>query len=84
MRAVVLNGAHDVSVETVDDPVLSGPDGIVVQVERTAICGSDLHLYHGDMAQTSAPWPRAIGCWSAASSAVAHAVSASRVGRCGV
>lgn len=51
MRAVVLNGAHDVSVETVDDPALSGPDGIVVQVERTAICGSDLHLYHGDMAQ---------------------------------
>ena len=51
MRAVVLNGAHDVSVETVDDPTLSGPDGIVVRVERTAICGSDLHLYHGDMAQ---------------------------------
>ncbi len=51
MRAVVLNGAHDVSVETVDDPVLTGSDGIVVAVERTAICGSDLHLYHGDMAQ---------------------------------
>lgn len=50
MRAVILNGAHDVSVETVDDPGLSGPDGIVVQVESTAICGSDLHLYHGDMA----------------------------------
>lgn len=50
MRAVVLNGPHDVSVETVDDPVLSGPDGIIVRVERTAICGSDLHLYHGEMA----------------------------------
>lgn len=49
MRAVVLNGAHDVSVETVDDPELSGPDGIVVAVEHTAICGSDLHLYHGQM-----------------------------------
>lgn len=47
MRAVVLNGAHDVSVETVDDPQLSGPDGVVVTVEHTAICGSDLHLYHG-------------------------------------
>ncbi len=51
MRAVVLNGVHDVSVETVDDPVLTGPDAIIVEVERTAICGSDLHLYHGDMAQ---------------------------------
>lgn len=50
MRAVVLNGAHDVTVETVDDPVLTGPDGIIVSVEHTAICGSDLHLYHGDMA----------------------------------
>ncbi|MGK2928604.1 MAG: alcohol dehydrogenase catalytic domain-containing protein [Acidimicrobiales bacterium] len=49
MRAVVLNGAHDVSVETVDDPELSGPDGIVVEVTHTAICGSDLHLYHGQM-----------------------------------
>lgn len=51
MRAVILNGAHDVSVETVDDPTLESPDGIVVAVEQTAICGSDLHLYHGDMAQ---------------------------------
>lgn len=51
MRAVILNGPGDVSVETVDDPVLSGPDGIIVAVESTAICGSDLHLYHGDMAE---------------------------------
>ena len=47
MRAVILNGPGDVSVETVDDPRLDGPDGIVVAVESTAICGSDLHLYHG-------------------------------------
>ena len=50
MRAVVLGGTREVSVETVPDPVLSGPDGIIVAVEQTAICGSDLHLYHGDMA----------------------------------
>jgi alcohol dehydrogenase len=50
MRAVVLNGPGDVSVETVPDPTLSGPDGIIVSVAQTAICGSDLHLYHGDMA----------------------------------
>jgi alcohol dehydrogenase len=35
-----------VSVENVPDPVLPGPDGVIVTVERTAICGSDLHLYH--------------------------------------
>jgi alcohol dehydrogenase len=49
MRAVVLHDIGEVAVEEVPDPGLTGPDGIVVQVERTAICGSDLHLYHGPM-----------------------------------
>jgi 2-desacetyl-2-hydroxyethyl bacteriochlorophyllide A dehydrogenase len=47
MRAVVLTGPHEVAVEEVADPVLPDPDGAVVRVERTAICGSDLHLYEG-------------------------------------
>ena len=47
MRATVLEGPHSVRVTDVPDPVLPGPEGIVVTVERTAICGSDLHLYHG-------------------------------------
>lgn len=46
MRATVLNGPRDVTLETVPDPVLPGPEGIVITVERTAICGSDLHLFH--------------------------------------
>ncbi len=29
--------------------MLLGPDGVVLRVERTAICGSDLHLFHGDL-----------------------------------
>jgi threonine dehydrogenase-like Zn-dependent dehydrogenase len=33
-------------VEQVPDPELPGPSGIIVTVERTAICGSDLHLFH--------------------------------------
>jgi 2-desacetyl-2-hydroxyethyl bacteriochlorophyllide A dehydrogenase len=48
VRAVVLTGEREVSVEEVADPRLPGPDGAVVAVEHTAICGSDLHLYHGD------------------------------------
>lgn len=47
MRAVVLQGVREVSVENVPDPKLSRPDSAIVTVERTAICGSDLHLYHG-------------------------------------
>jgi len=49
MRAVVLNGERDVSVEEVPDAVVPGPDGLLLRVERTAICGSDLHLYHGPL-----------------------------------
>ena len=45
----MITGASTVSVETVPDPVLPGPDGAVVQVEATAICGSDLHFYDGDL-----------------------------------
>jgi alcohol dehydrogenase len=48
MRATVLNGPGDVSVETVDDPTLPDAESIIVRVSHTAICGSDLHLYHGD------------------------------------
>jgi len=46
---VVLTGEREVTVERVADPELPGPDGAVVAVEHTAICGSDLHLYHGDL-----------------------------------
>src|SRR5580693_6329829 len=46
MRATVLEGPRQVAVHDVPDPVLPGPDGVIVTVEHTAICGSDLHLYH--------------------------------------
>jgi alcohol dehydrogenase len=46
MRATVLDGPREVTVRDVPDPVLPGPEGVVITVEATAICGSDLHLYH--------------------------------------
>ncbi len=46
MRATVLEGPRAVGVHDVPDPVLPGPEGVIVTVEHTAICGSDLHLYH--------------------------------------
>jgi len=48
MRAVVIDAPGSVRVDTRPDPVLPGPDGAVVQVSATAICGSDLHFYEGD------------------------------------
>jgi len=48
MRSVVIDGAAAVRVDTTPDPVLPGPDGAVIAVTASAICGSDLHFYDGD------------------------------------
>ncbi|MEH3140472.1 MAG: alcohol dehydrogenase catalytic domain-containing protein [Mycobacterium kyogaense] len=47
MRAVVVDPDGTVRVEDRADPVLPGPDGAVVEVTATAICGSDLHFLEG-------------------------------------
>jgi threonine dehydrogenase-like Zn-dependent dehydrogenase len=47
MRAVTYQGVGAVRVESVAEPALETPDDAIVEVERTAICGSDLHIYHG-------------------------------------
>ena len=47
MRAAVITAERCVEVVEVPDPVLLGPDGAIIAVEATGICGSDLHLYHG-------------------------------------
>ena len=47
MKAVVYRGERDVRVEDVPEPELTEPDDVIVRVRKTAICGSDLHFYHG-------------------------------------
>ena len=47
MKALTYQGARDVRVETVPDPILAEPDDVILRVTATAICGSDLHIYHG-------------------------------------
>lgn len=49
MKAVQFFGPRDVRVSTVPDPVLAEPDDVLVRITRAAICGSDLHVYRGDM-----------------------------------
>lgn len=49
MKAIVLQGAYDVRVQTVPDARLLDARGAVVRVSRASICGSDLHLYHADV-----------------------------------
>jgi len=44
MKAAVLHGPKDLRVEDVDDPKLE-PDGAIVRVKTTLICGGDLGWY---------------------------------------
>ncbi|MBI3214276.1 MAG: alcohol dehydrogenase catalytic domain-containing protein [Mycobacterium sp.] len=48
MRTVVIDAPGQIRVDHRPDPVLPGPDGAIIAVTATAICGSDLHFYEGD------------------------------------
>lgn len=47
MKAMVYHGPNDVRYESKPDPELLHPEDAIVRVSCTAICGSDIHLYHG-------------------------------------
>jgi len=47
MKAVTWQGVKKIGVETVPDPTIINPQDCIIKVTRTAICGSDLHLYDG-------------------------------------
>jgi threonine dehydrogenase-like Zn-dependent dehydrogenase len=47
MKAVCWMGKSKVETLTVSDPKLLNPHDAIIKVTRTAICGSDLHLYDG-------------------------------------
>lgn len=46
MLALTYQGAGEVKLMTVPDPVIENNDDVLVRVTLTGICGSDLHLYH--------------------------------------
>jgi threonine dehydrogenase-like Zn-dependent dehydrogenase len=47
MKAICWYGKKDVRVENVPEPKLLTKRDAIVKTSLTAICGSDLHLYHG-------------------------------------
>jgi threonine dehydrogenase-like Zn-dependent dehydrogenase len=47
MKAVCWYGTEDVRVSKVPDPEIQNPRDAIIRITRTAICGSDLHLYDG-------------------------------------
>jgi threonine dehydrogenase-like Zn-dependent dehydrogenase len=46
VKALTFQGPRSVRVDDVPKPSLGAPDDALVRVTTSAICGSDLHLYH--------------------------------------
>jgi threonine dehydrogenase-like Zn-dependent dehydrogenase len=47
MKAVTFTGTRQVRVADVAEPKVQEPHEAIVRINTAAICGSDLHLYHG-------------------------------------
>ncbi|HJT82996.1 MAG TPA: zinc-dependent alcohol dehydrogenase [Nitrososphaeraceae archaeon] len=47
MKALVYHGPRDVRIDDKPQPTIQHPEDAILRITSTAICGSDLHLYHG-------------------------------------
>ena len=50
MKALVYHGPGQKAWEEVPDPVIIEPTDVIVQIDTTTICGTDLHILKGDVA----------------------------------
>jgi threonine dehydrogenase-like Zn-dependent dehydrogenase len=84
MRAVVLAGPGECSVQTVAAPVAAAGEA-VVDVERVGLCGTDVEFFTGEMAyldEGHASFPMRLGHeWAGTVSAVAEGVDPAWIGR---
>lgn len=49
MKALVYHGPASKDWETVPEPQLQHPTDVIVQIDTTTICGTDLHILKGDV-----------------------------------
>jgi alcohol dehydrogenase len=54
MKALVFGGAGERSWDSVDDPGIQDPTDVIVAVDMTTICGTDLHILKGDVPAVTA------------------------------
>ena len=47
MKAITFHGVGDVRATEVADPKLVDPTDVLLRITTSAVCGSDLHQYHG-------------------------------------
>lgn len=52
MQAMVYRGPYRIRVEEKDIPRIEHPNDAIVRVTTAAICGSDIHIYHGMLPDT--------------------------------
>ncbi|KAE8765151.1 zinc-dependent alcohol dehydrogenase family protein [Georgenia thermotolerans] len=50
MKALVYHGPGEKAWEDVPDPTIQAPTDIIVRIDTTTICGTDLHILKGDVA----------------------------------
>lgn len=66
MRAFVITAPHQWTVDDIEPPTAAAGQ-VVVDVERTGICGTDVELFSGEMASASASPESRVrstpGCW---------------------
>lgn len=53
MKALVFNGPRDIRYESFADPELASPNSAILKVRKCSICGSDLHIFHGEQVMTT-------------------------------
>ncbi|HTX09227.1 MAG TPA: zinc-dependent alcohol dehydrogenase family protein [Solirubrobacteraceae bacterium] len=53
MKALVYHGPGDRGWDRVDDPAILEPTDILVRIDTTTICGTDLHILKGDVPETT-------------------------------
>jgi threonine dehydrogenase-like Zn-dependent dehydrogenase len=57
MRAVLWEGkVENMTVKDVPIPSLQHPEDVIIRVTVAAICGSDLHIWHGEIGSSKVPW----------------------------
>ncbi|KAF8634520.1 hypothetical protein AX17_004193 [Amanita inopinata Kibby_2008] len=49
MKALAWFGANDVRMVNAPIPDITEPDDVILKVTGTTLCGSDLHLFHGEL-----------------------------------
>jgi len=53
MKALVYHGPNQRGWDTVDDPTIIDPTDVVVRIDTSTICGSDLHILKGHVPETT-------------------------------